>query len=483
MAENGNENGKRKLSEDEVEADEAGAKKIKASKECGTLMFAGLTDYNLRTGTVNFNKTDDVKWEAHRFECLEGVRFREVSSGPVAYCTYAVSEEGHVYSWGLNVKGQLGLGDNLNRKNPTLVEAMKGHNVVGVAVGRQHGFMLTDAGEVYACGNNACGQLGIGKQRSETSLPVKVHDKDMGTVKSVRCGDEFSLFLTDDGKVFACGSPENGQLGKGSENKEIVGRKEVFHYEYHPQEIELFVEKDDGEVVSHGQPNIVYIDCGPNHCCAIDDQQRMFTWGFGGYGRLGHNSTATELRPRLMKCWYRTTGRADGGVLRVWCGGQFNIVDTIVEKCKYMFGQYTTNKEANMYPKFMEDLQGWNVRHVACGGSGFLICADDSVIGSQPSPGYGQLAMGINKKASAPPILLNKLKDLYVLRTGQGYMHACYIVRDQSEKDQEAIAKFPTMNFDDSNVEPGEVEDLKKGKSAANTKKTATKKGKATKKK
>ena len=50
-----------------------------------------------------------------------------------------------------------------------------------------------------------------------------------------------------------------------------------------------------------------------------------------------------------------------------------------------MFGQYNTTKEANMYPKFMDDLQGWNVRDVACSGSGYLICADDSLIGSQVS--------------------------------------------------------------------------------------------------
>jgi len=477
--ENGNENGKRKLSDDE-NGDEASAKKMRAGKECGTLLFSGLTDYALKDKKVNFNNTDDVKWEAHRFEVLEGIRFREVSSGPVAYFTYAITEDGQVYAWGLNQKGQLGLGDNMNRKNPTLVEAMKGHNVVGVAVGRHHGFMWTDLGEVFGCGNNSCGQLGIGKNKITTTLPTKVDDKNMGTVKSISCGDEFSLFLNDDGKVFAAGTPENGQTGMGSEGKEIRGKKEIFHYEYQPKEIDLFIEKEDGETVSHGQPNIVYIASGTNHSCAIDDQQRLFTWGFGGYGRLGHNSTANELRPRLMKCWYRTTGRADGGVTKVWCGNSFNIVDTIIERCKYMFGQYNTTKEANMYPKFMDDLQGWNVRDVACSGSGYLICADDSLIGSQPSPGYGQLAMGPGKKASAQPILITKMKDLFVLRTGQGYMHSCFIVRDTTTKDQEAIEKFPTMVLEENLVEEVDEEEAPagkkaKGKGGANNKKTATK--------
>ena len=73
--------------------------------------------------------------------------------------------------------------------------------MVGVAVGRHHGFMWTDLGEVFGCGNNSCGQLGIGKNKITTTLPTKVDDKNMGTVKSISCGDEFSLFLNDDGKV------------------------------------------------------------------------------------------------------------------------------------------------------------------------------------------------------------------------------------------------------------------------------------------
>ena len=31
-----------------------------------------------------------------------------------------------------------------------------------------------------------------------------------------------------------------------------------------------------------------------------------------------------------------------------------------------MWGIYTTSKEANMYPKPIQDLSGWNVRSIAC---------------------------------------------------------------------------------------------------------------------
>ena len=38
--------------------------------------------------------------------------------------SFALSTEGEVFSWGLNFKGQLGLGDFENRAEPTLVECI-----------------------------------------------------------------------------------------------------------------------------------------------------------------------------------------------------------------------------------------------------------------------------------------------------------------------------------------------------------------------
>ena len=33
---------------------------------------------------------------------------------------------------------------------------------------------------------------------------------------------------------------------------------------------------------------------------AMDKNKRVFTWGFGGYGRLGHSSPKDEMIPRLL---------------------------------------------------------------------------------------------------------------------------------------------------------------------------------------
>lgn len=429
-----------------AENDEVPPKKVKSTKEPGTLLFSGTTDYSKRNERAASTRTD-IKFAPTRFETLEGVRIVDVSSHPLAYFTIALSEDGKLYSWGDNSFGQLGLGDFRKRCKPTVVKAMSNYNIVHMATGRQHCLLVTDEGEVFACGKNAMGQCGIGKGKESACKPTKINLD--AHIKSVACGDDFSLLLSDTGVLYSVGSSENGYLGNGVEERDIGYGQENFIPQWTPIEVTQFIENDDGEIIPHGQPVITQIAAGSQHACAIDDLQRIFTWGFGGYGRLGHSSTQNELRPRLMNRWYKVTGRADGGVTRVWCGAEFTIVDTIRDKAKLMFGQFKKSGEVNMYPKFMDDLMGWRVRDVACGILGFMICADDSVIGMQ-CQGDGKLAMGDKQKSSAKPILITTLDDVYCLRVGLGYQHSCFIVRDTTDKDKKAIEKFSIITDEES---------------------------------
>lgn len=54
---------------------------------------------------------------------------------------------------------------------------------------------------------------------------------------------------------------------------------------------------------------------------ALDSKKRVFSWGFGGYGRLGHAETKDEMVPRQIK-YFETQGK---GVKAVFCGSQFSI--------------------------------------------------------------------------------------------------------------------------------------------------------------
>lgn len=55
----------------------------------------------------------------------------------------------------------------------------------------------------------------------------------------------------------------------------------------------------------------------------------------------------------------------------------------------YLFGQMSSRGEANMYPKPVQDLHGWNLRSVGTCSIGLVAAADDSCIvwGSGTSSG------------------------------------------------------------------------------------------------
>ena len=54
------------------------------------------------------------------------------------------------------------------------------------------------------------------------------------------------------------------------------------------------------------------------------------------------------------------------GVREVICGSAFNLGISEIPGMVNMWGIYTTSKEANMYPKPIQDLSGWTVRSIAC---------------------------------------------------------------------------------------------------------------------
>lgn len=53
----------------------------------------------------------------------------------------------------------------------------------------------------------------------------------------------------------------------------------------------------------------------------LDRKERVFSWGFGGYGRLGHDENKDEWVPRLVK-FFDGPGR---GATRIAAGSTFNV--------------------------------------------------------------------------------------------------------------------------------------------------------------
>lgn len=283
--------------------------------------------------------------------------------------------------------GQLGIGDTKRRDEPTEVTALKGHTVIGASCGRNHTLFLTSRGIVFAAGDNKLGQCGVGKSDACIISATKVKYSGPPIVK-VGCGAEFSMILDIKGGLHSFGSPEYGALGHNTDGKYfITNTKMAFHFEKVPKRIVLYIERaKDGHVTPLDRVEITDFSCGHYHTVAIDSKNRAFSWGFGGIGRLGHNEQRDELVPRLIK-FLEPPSR---GVRAVYCGSTYSIAIN-VHGSALMFGQTKRTGEANMYPKPIQDLSGWEIRCVGCSQTSVVVAADDSVIAWGASPTFGEL--------------------------------------------------------------------------------------------
>lgn len=79
------------------------------------------------------------------------------------------------------------------------------------------------------------------------------------------CGDNYSLVLTRDGRVYAWGDNTFGQCGNNSTHSNILKPKLI-----------------NQETLRHN--NIIQIDCGADHSAIIDLNGCLYTFGRNEYG-------------------------------------------------------------------------------------------------------------------------------------------------------------------------------------------------------
>uniref|UniRef100_A0A8C9WQQ0 Regulator of chromosome condensation 2 n=1 Tax=Scleropages formosus TaxID=113540 RepID=A0A8C9WQQ0_SCLFO len=434
--------------------------KLEGSKAKGQLLIFGATNWDLigrkevPKQQAAYRNLGQNLWGPHRYGCLSGVQVSCVVSGPCAAHSLLITTEGKLWSWGRNDKGQLGHGDTKRIEAPKLVEALGEEVIVAAACGRNHTLALTENGTVYSFGENKLGQLGHGNQTDAVPTPATIQYNGQPLVK-VACGAEFSMVVDCKGNLYSFGCPEYGQLGHNSDGKFIARAQRIeFDCELIPRRVAIFIEKTkDGQVMP--VPNVVVRDvaCGGNHTLVLDSQKRVFSWGFGGYGRLGHTEQKDEMVPRLVKL-FDFPGR---GASQIYCGYQCSFAVSEMGGL-FFWGVTNTSRESTMYPKAVQDLCGWKIRSLACGFLGLfcaskaiscsiIIAADESTISWGPSPTFGELGYGDNKpKSSTTAQEVKTLDGIYIEQVVMGYSHSLAIARQETEAEREKLKKLPEYN-------------------------------------
>jgi len=82
-----------------------------------------------------------------------------------------------------------------------------------IAGGGNHTLILTKIGQVFGAGLDHSGQL-CSTGGSSTFIPLKsVLSTNCQKVCAIACGWDFSLFISDTGSLYGCGSNKFEQLG------------------------------------------------------------------------------------------------------------------------------------------------------------------------------------------------------------------------------------------------------------------------------
>jgi alpha-tubulin suppressor-like RCC1 family protein len=124
---------------------------------------------------------------------------------------------GTVDAWGFDGHGQLGNEGEIGTKSPVAVENLT--NVKAIAAGGNQSVALLKNGTVEDWGDGESGQLGNGK-KVDSEIPVAV--EGLSGVTAIAAGEEHTLALLSDGTVMAWGNNERGQLGDGKKTNSDV---------------------------------------------------------------------------------------------------------------------------------------------------------------------------------------------------------------------------------------------------------------------
>ena len=154
----------------------------------------------------------------------------KIASSCTSVHCLAIGAGGELYGWGRNDSGQLGMGaeDLKPRTTPALINHPSREAIKAIATGKHHSIIIDASGIGYGCGRSTEGQCGV--NREVDLVPtfrrqvVANDEKYLGiNVKfaAVSCGEMFTVQLSDEGKLYSCGSSMYGQLGNGDEGQHI----------------------------------------------------------------------------------------------------------------------------------------------------------------------------------------------------------------------------------------------------------------------
>ncbi|XP_052190619.1 PH, RCC1 and FYVE domains-containing protein 1-like isoform X2 [Diospyros lotus] len=210
---------------------------------------------------------------------------------------------------------------------------------------------IESLGDVYVWGEVWCDttdeSMPSYPTKTDVLIPKPLESNVVLDVHQIACGFRHLALVTRQGEVFTWGEESGGRLGHGIE-KDFS----------RPRLVEFLA-----------VTNIELVACGEYHSCALSLSGDLYTWGDGAHnvGLLGHGTNVSHWIPK------RVSGLLEGlQVLSVACGTWHSAVVTTEGKL-FTFGDGTFgalghgDRESVPYPREVHSLSGLRTMKVACG--------------------------------------------------------------------------------------------------------------------
>ena len=255
-----------------------------------------------------------------------------------------LTTKNNLYVSGLNIFGQLGLGDYENRYNFSKVNIYndifknnKEEKIIDIQAGAQHSLLLSNKNKVYYCGFNKNNFLDKNEDINLFTpiLDEKIKDKK---IKLIRAGMNISCILFDDKITFSIFGQDLEFLNKSSEMillniNNILNKEKSENNSLYISDIKLGQEfilillsngdiytsginaknrlgVENKEIISNKERIVFYkvslpekaiqIECGYDNSIVVSESGKIYGWGSNYYGQICSTKKSSLAKPILI---------------------------------------------------------------------------------------------------------------------------------------------------------------------------------------
>ncbi|NWV00600.1 SRGEF factor, partial [Upupa epops] len=218
-----------------------------------------------------------------------------------------ITAMGELFVCGHNRDGQLGLNHTEDVPRFTLCTTLSGLCVKQVACGWNFTIILVGSGLVLSCGSNSFGQLGVPHVSGPCSVPQKIQSLQEKVV-DVAAGLRHALVATESGLVLQWGTGMASQAKRANQGKTL------------PQ---FLTAKEPCEVTGLEDVKVKMIAASCYHSVLLTEEGHLYVWGSNKHGQLLSNEIFLA-EPKKIECQFFSYEKIEA----VWSGWTHLVAQT-----------------------------------------------------------------------------------------------------------------------------------------------------------